>query len=256
MGVACADFDRDSYCDIFVTHFYHAKNTLYRNLGSLSFVDDSFHSRTAACSHESLGFGTIPLDFDRDGAFDLFVANGHVLGARQSPSAMRPQLLHNDGQGRFFDVSHGAGSYFDELMLGRGVAGGDFDNDGDVDIAVTHLDRPVALLQNDTPASGHFIGFDLRTWDRVPAVGGRVVVHRPAEPHLTQPIQAGGSYLSSPDARLLFGLGDSTDPVNIEIRWADGSIDRWQGLSIDRYWRVFPGQPPQAYGRPIEDPER
>jgi hypothetical protein len=244
MGIACADFDDDGLFDLFVTHYYNAKNTLYHNLGQLSFVDDSYRTRVAAISKQSLGFGTVAFDYDRDGAPDLFVANGHVLGPKVPPCAMTPKLQRNDGQGRFTDISQFAGDYFLDLWLGRGVAAADFDNDGDLDIAVSHLDRPLVLLRNDTETKRHFVGFDLRTANRVPPIGGRVVVSA-GRYRRTMPVQAGGSYLSSPDGRLLFGLADEPGPVTAEVFWPSGRVDKFEQLGVDRYWIVYEGAAPQ-----------
>lgn len=244
MGVACGDFDGDQLVDIFLTHYYAHKNTLYHNLGNLLFHDDSYRTRIAATSYETLGFGTVAFDYDRDSAIDLFVANGHVLGPKHSPDAMPPQLLSNDGQGRFVDISEFSGPYFQQLWLGRGAAGGDYDNDGDLDLLVTHIGQPVALLRNDTQTKRHWIGVDLHTRERLTPVGGRVVVaagtHR-----ITLPVVAGGSYLCSSDPRLLFGLGDHAERVLVEVHWPSGRVDVYSDVQVDRYWRITEGQTPE-----------
>jgi hypothetical protein len=250
MGVACADFDGDGLVDIFLTHFHAQKNTLYRNLGSLLFQDDSRRTRIAATSYQTLGFGTVSFDYNLDGSLDLFVANGHVLGPRQSPHAMRPQLLANDGLGRFTDVSDQAGSYFDRPCLGRGAAGADFDNDGDLDLAVSHLDRRVALLRNDTPRTrsgskdeAGFLGLSLETRNRIPPVGGRVVVRQGGR-SWWRPIVAGGSYLSSGDSRLLLAVDAQPATADVEVHWPTGQVDRLEKLHINRYWRIQEGAAP------------
>lgn len=243
MGIACADFDGDGRPDIFLTHFYSAKNTLYRNLGGLLFDDVSRRSRIAATSYQTLGFGTAAFDFDRDGDFDLFVANGHVLGPSHDPSQMPPQLLENDGRGRFREVSSAAGAYFAGKYLGRGVAEADYDDDGDVDLAVTHVDRPLALLRNETRAGeAAFIGFDLRTPGRIRPIGGRVIV-RAGSRTITLPVTAGGSYLSSRDPRLFVGLGAHRGPVSVEIHWPSGRVDRFDPVEVNRYWSAMEGAP-------------
>ena len=241
MGISLADFDADGLPDLYLTHYYNTKNTFYRNVGGLSFLDDSFRSRSAANSIQSLGFGTIPIDYDRDGAMDLFVANGHVLGAKIPPYEMTPQFLWNEGRARFWDVSAEAGAYFQEKWVGRCAAGGDYDNDGDLDIVVTHLERPVALLRNDTPVKAHWVGLDLRQVSRLPPLGGRVVV-RLGEREQVVPIQAGGSYLASHDSRLLVGVGEWSEPVKVEIHWPDGKVQTIADLPVDRYWTIYPDQ--------------
>lgn len=242
MGLSCADFDNDGLPDIFLTHYYHMKNTLYRNRGHLIFDDDSRRTRIAMTSYESLGFGTCPIDYDRDGDPDLFIANGHVLGPEQEPNAMRPQLLMNQA-GLFYDISDHAGAYFQDYWLGRAVAAADYDDDGDLDIAVSHLERPAALLRNDTHTGRHFLGLKLETRDRIPPVGGRIVVSVRNQRQVF-PIVAGGSYLSSGDPRIIAALGEESGPVPVEIHWPSGRIDRYNDLLPDRYWIVREGLSP------------
>ena len=248
MGISLADFDGDGRIDIYLTHYYHMKNTLYRNLGNLLFDDASYHSRVAATSLESLGFGTAPFDYDRDGDFDLFIANGHVLGPEQQPNAMRPQLLRND-KGIFADVSSTAGRYFDGLWIGRSVAAGDFDNDGDLDLAISHLNAPFVLLRNDTPTTGRpFVGLELRTAEgRIP-VGGRVVLQT-NERQRTFPISTGGSYLAAADDRLLMSWPETEELKEIEIHWPSGRVDRLGNVPVrlDQYWRVREGKSPRRW---------
>lgn len=245
MGIACADFDGDLMADLFLTHFYAAKNTLYSNLGGLIFEDTSRGSKIAATSFETLGFGTIPLDFDADGAVDLFIANGHVLGPKKEPGPMCPQLLHNRGKARFADISRSAGEYFQGKYLGRGAASADYDRDGDLDIVVTHVHAPLALLRNDTKTENHYIGFELFTQTRIPPIGARVVVTCDGQ-RFVRHVTAGGSYLSTSDPALLFGLGVRDEPVQIEVFWPSGQTDRWSDLPVDRYWQLTPGQRPRS----------
>lgn len=234
MGIAVGDYNGDGLVDLFLSHFYQQKNTLYTNLGGLLFKDDSRRTRIAATSYDFLGFGTVALDYDRDGALDIFVANGHVLGPYYDPCQMTPQLLRNDGAGRFDDISGEAGDYFHQKMLGRGVAGADFDMDGDLDIAISHLDRPLALLRNEN-RTGHFLGVSLQRPDRVPPVGARIVV-RQKDRTWVVPYVSGSSYLSSNDSRLLVGL-PSEEPVTLTIYWPGDVVHEFQGVAVDRYWR-------------------
>ena len=248
MGISCADFDGDGLVDIFLTHYFQMKNTLYHNLGGMLFEDDSFRTGVAATSYPFLGFGTVPLDYDGDGFFDLFIANGHVLGPAVEPSAMTPQLLLNDGKGSFRDVSKSAGEYFAGLWLGRGAAGADYDNDGDLDLAVSHLDRPLAVLRNETVRDSGFLGIVLDRVDRIPPLCSRVTVEV-GDQTFVQVLGAGGSYLSTGDSRLLFAVDGAVETVNLEVCWPSGMVDKYTGLSTNHYWRVVEGDQPEVLPR-------
>ena len=237
MGVACSDFDNDGKVDIFLTHYFQHKNTLYRNLDSLLFEDNSRRSRTAATSFDTLGFGTVAADFDHDGDDDLFIANGHVLGPQHSPNAMNPQLLENDGRGVFDDAAFQIGGYFVQPCVGRGAAKGDFDNDGRIDIVVSHVDRPMAIVRNETQVSNHFIGLQLLPIDRVYPVGGQVTVMAGGQRHII-PIIGGGSYLSSSDPRIVVGLGEYEGPVDVSVVWPGRDTETLHNMSSGRYWQI------------------
>ena len=243
MGIVCLDYNRDSHLDLFLTHFFEQKNTLYAGQPKLRFSDVSQQSGVVEPSWNRLGFGTVALDYDRDGWQDLVVANGHVLGPNCPPFAMRPQLLKNRG-GRFEDVSGDAGTYFSRDWLGRGMAAADFDNDGDLDLLISHLDQPVALLRNDTPATYNFVGIELQSANRIPAVGGRIIVQLP-HTALVFPIVTGGSYLSTNDPRLLCGLGNHGGSVTVEIFWPSGYIQTCD-LGVGQYWLIMEKRPPQS----------
>ncbi|MFM7249736.1 MAG: CRTAC1 family protein [Planctomycetaceae bacterium] len=244
MGVVAEDLDGDARTDLFLTHFYREKNTLYQNLGQLSFVDVSRRTRIAATSLHNLGFGCVGLDWDRDGRMDLFVATGHVLGPNADPYLMQPQLLHQEPNGTFADVSDAVGGeYFSGRWLGRAAAGADYDDDGDLDIAVSHNTTPVALLRDDTAAPGRFLGLDLRTPSRIPPVGGRVEV-RCGGRTVVRPVSSGGSYLTVHDPRLLFALPEGKDDAEVTIRWPSGRVDELR-LGPGAYWRIEEGREPR-----------
>jgi len=251
MGIVIDDLNDDARPDIFLCHFYKAKNTLYHNLGRLQFADESRRTRIAATSFDNLGFGTVALDWDRDGKLEMFNATGHVLGPNYIPERMAPQLLRRIDKERFADVSADVvGDYFRGTYLGRGVAGGDYDNDGDLDIAVAHNDSPFALLRNDTAAPGRFISLELLTAGRLAPVGGRVeMVCGPLR--MVRPVVAGGSYMASHDPRLLFTLPPGDEPAAVTIHWPSGRVDRVL-LAGDRHWRVTEGEEPV----PLDDSGR
>lgn len=237
MGVACADFDGNGLVDIFLTHYFESKNTLYRNLGQLLFEDASRQTRVAATSFDKLGFGTVAFDANLDGSADLLIANGHVLGPNHHPNEMTAQILINNGSGVFTDVSSNCGPYFSELCLGRGAAGADIDDDGRVDIAVSHLDRPLTLLQNLSKPSQHYIGIELLPLDRCHPVGAVVTVHsRHGSKSIS--VMAGGSYLSANDVRLVAVTGPQADPVSVSVLWPSGVTRDYHDLLPDRYWKL------------------
>lgn len=244
MGIACADFDLDHLPDIYLTHFYHQKNTLYHNRGNLVFSDDSRRFRVVAHSNDYLGFGVAALDYDSNGTVDLFVANGHVLGPNYQPSQMLPQLLANVKGKGFEDVSSAAGDYFAGQYLGRGAAGVDFDNDGDTDIVVSHLDHPAAVLSNQTERVYETLGLILEDRSRNAPVGGRVIIETPTY-RRTYFIGSGGSYLSSPDPRLLVPVPPKADGSHrVEIYWTSGTVAAYDELTSGRYWLLREGREP------------
>ena len=250
MGVACADFDNDLLTDMYLTHFFRQKNTLYHNRGNLTFSDDSRRFQVTKTSNDYLGFGVAPLDFDTNGFVDLFVANGHVLGPNYSPSEMLPQLLENIGGTHFEDLSRHAGEYFQIPKLGRGAACVDFDNDLDADITISHIFQSASLLRNDTDRHGEAIGLILTDRNRNFPVGGRVEFQS-GKDHRVWPIVSGGSYLSSPDPRMIVTIPESVAIQGSVIRifWPSGTVTEYQNLTPGRYWLVREDQRPLVMPR-------
>jgi hypothetical protein len=242
MGVACADFTGELRLDLFLTHYYMAKNTFYQNHGNLTFSDRSAATGLAAPSLPFLGFGTLSIDYDLDGWQDIFVANGHVLGKDIKPFTMRPQLFRNLGQARFVEVTNRAGPYFFDQWVGRGAALGDFDNDGDEDFVVVHHDnRPVALLRNDTERTGKPLALELIGKQTTrSAIGTRILV-RTDERTILREIIGGGSYLSASDLRVRVGLVRSQQPPIVTVYWPSGLVEQWSALEPGRYWRLVEG---------------
>jgi hypothetical protein len=170
-----------------------------------------------------------------------------VLGPNIEPNRMTPQLLQNREGRRFVDVSDTAGQYFLQTWLGRGVAAADYDDDGDLDLLVTHLDEPAELLRNDTLTESRWVCFDLEARLRSSPIGARVLV-RSADSEVIRSVVVGGSYLSSGDERLLFSLDGDVQAVDVEIAWPSGRIDRLSQLPVDRYFTVREGTPVAGTG--------
>lgn len=240
MSVTPADFDRNGYTDLFVTNYYKQKNTLYLNREGKRFQDVSLSARTHATGELFLGFGALPLDFDKDGWVDIFVGNGHVLGPEHNPNQMTDQILRNE-EGIFEDVSSSAGSCFRVRSLSRGSATIDLDQDLDTDVLVNHLDRPMSVLRNETQTVHHAIGVSLVSPQHRPLEGSRIDVVSDGKTVQTIPVTAGGSYLSDPERKWIVGVGQQRT-VDVTVHWRDGHVDQWNGLEVDCDWRFAPGR--------------
>ena len=240
MGVASGDYDNDGRFDLFVTNFSHDYSTLRHNDGALLFTDVSMTSGVGLATLPYLGWGAGFPDYDNDGRADLFIANGHVFPGideqRLGTTWKQPnQLFHNEGGGRFQEVTARAGPAFQELHSARGAAFGDLDDDGDIDIVVNNIDEPPSLLRNDGGNASRWIGFRLEGAPRNRgAVGARVTVLSGPLRQVKE-IQAGSSHNSSNDPRLLFGLGARTAIDKVEIRWPNGKIQVLKDFSVDHY---------------------
>ncbi|MFO0959248.1 MAG: VCBS repeat-containing protein [Isosphaeraceae bacterium] len=202
MGVVAEDLDGDGRPDILHTNFRYEGTTLHRNLGDGLFADVTAASGLDGPTRSVTGFGAAAVDLDADGDLDLVMANGHVddLSAAGQPMAQPPQVFEATAPGRFAIAP--ASGYFARQFVGRGLAAGDLDNDGRVDLVVVHRDAPSALLRNELPG-GHWLGLSLR--GRPPACRtpvGALVTCRVGERILRRRLSAGTGYLSCHDRRI------------------------------------------------------
>jgi hypothetical protein len=241
MGVTLGDYDHDGKLDLFITNFDDEYNILYHNDGRNTFTDVSFRSKVAQVSLPYVGWGTKLFDYDNDGWVDLFVANGHVYPQR-GHYLQRELLHHNNRDGTFSEVASQMGSALMEERVGRGVAFGDIDNDGDVDIVVNDLDGSPQLLRNDGGNTNNSVLIKtVGVKSNRDGIGARVKV---VSGNLAQidEVRSGGSYLSQNDLRLHFGLEKRARIDLVEVRWPSGIIDRIPNLSANKILTIKEGK--------------
>ena len=241
MGVTAGDYDHDGRLDIFITNFADEYNTLYHNDGPNSFTDVSYTAKLAAVSLPYVGWGTKFFDYDNDGWVDLLVANGHVYP--QLPNYKQPRLFHrNNRDGTFTEISAQFGSIFTENHASRGVAFGDIDNDGDIDILIADLDGPPQLLRNDGGnANNSILIKTIGVKSNRDGIGARVKVVAGDMVQVDE-VRSGDSYLSQSDMRLHFGLEKRTKIDSIEVRWPSGVVDKINGAGVNRIITIKEGQ--------------
>jgi hypothetical protein len=239
MGADAGDYDGDGRMDLLLTAFAHDRNTLYRNIDGNRFEDATAAAGLSASTFVRMGWGGAFLDADLDGKLDLFFANGHIFADIDKYPDLgetyrqKNQLLLNAG-GRFRDVSEQAGGGLQLARVGRGLAVGDLDNDGDPDLIVSNMDDVPTLLENKQSTGRHWIGFRVASPDRNRfAIGAKVTIDAGGKTQVRE-IRSGGSYLSQSDLRPSFGLGDYAGPVTVHVRMPGGRRWRFQGLASDR----------------------
>ncbi len=239
MGLAVGDYDNNGLLDIYSTHFRNESNTLYKNLWPIGFEDvtgiEGLHEPTLGY----LGFGSVMVDFDQDGRTELFVANGHI-DSKNPEHEMEPQLFKFNGmpdRPRWYEFSKQGGPYFSRRVVGRGVATVDFDDDGGEDLLVVHQNAPVALLHNQSER-GHWIKFSFRgRRQNRRGIGVEVSVRQGANRYVQQ-LCGGTSYLVTHQPIMVFGLGENSGPVTVDVRWPDGRSQRFEGLAVEAAWCI------------------
>lgn len=246
MGLAGADYNGDGMLDLFVTNYFGETNTLYRNEGALFFLDVTDETGLAAPSRVRLGFGTSFVDLNNDGWEDLFVANGHVhdrlaqLG-KSEPFEQEPQLFYNESGKRFREISGSAGAFFQTRQVGRGSAVADFNRDGLADLAVSHLNQKLVLLQNQSRTKGQSLSLKLIGTAGNRSAIGAILEIRAGTRNLLRLRKGSSSYLSSDESRILTGLGNHQAPVTVKVNWAGGKSEIWTGLEPGKHYTLIEG---------------
>jgi hypothetical protein len=245
MGCDAADYDGDGLLDITITNFQHEPNSLYRYAGNLLFEETTYPSGYGSPSVMRLGFGVAFGDLDGDGRPDIYVGNGHVYDnvAEFDDTATfeQPDLLFlNRGEGRLEEVSPATGAFPGIPSVARGVAMGDFNNDGAPDVLINSLARPVRLLENRPASPRRWLGLVLRgTRSNRNGIGARIEVRGPGGLQVRE-VRSGGSYLAQGDLRPLFRFGEHAEAgdVAVSIRWPSGTVQQLRPANLDTYLAV------------------
>ncbi len=236
MGVDVADFNNSGTAGVAITNFDNEMTGLYRALGNGTYEDISMQAGIGPASKNSLGFGCAFLDGNLDGALDLLVANGHidetVRNIRGNVGyAQPPQFFLNDGKGKFRDVASELGTEFSQPKVGRGLAYGDFDRDGDLDILMTTNNGPAFLFRNDQSSGNKSIRFRLvGTKSNRDAIGATVRIFHGGAAQLRL-VKSGSSYLSQSELPVTFGLGQQGKIERVVIDWPSGRVEEHKSLA-------------------------
>ena len=244
MGIDWGDYNNDGRYDLIVTTFRNEAKSLYRNDGNLQFTDVSYPSGIGRAAFPYVSFGVKFLDADNDGNLDIVIASGHVqdnIEKIEDTSYRQPLVFsRNNGSGIFEDKSVETGIQNIGKIVGRGLATGDYDNDGRVDILVVDSEGKPLLIHNECPISGHWVLLNLQAKNNRSSLGAQIKVtvdetNSTKKRVLLRQCQSDGSYLSASDSRVHFGLGSATQ-ATASIRWPDGSQSKHTLSSVDKVY--------------------
>ena len=260
MGLASGDYDSDGDLDLFISHWIDQENTLYRNLcketreiaepnpseaEAIRLIDESYGSLLAEISMKDIGWGTDFFDYDNDTDLDIFVANGSTFQYLEMPAYLirqKDRLFRNEGDGTFIDLAKEVGIGALPSRVGRGVAFGDYDNDGDIDVFVVNNRDRAVLLRNDGGNRNAWIQVELVGMaDNRDGIGSKI---RVAAGDLTQirEVNAGASYMSFNSLIAEFGLGKESMVDLLEVTWPNGVSERFSNIRVNQRVVVTQGE--------------
>jgi enediyne biosynthesis protein E4 len=242
MGIDVGDFDNSGRPGVAITNFDNEMIGLYRAEAGGNFADIAVQSGVGLPSKTTLGFGCTFVDCDLDGSLDLVAVNGHiddtVRTVRNVGYAQAPQLFMNNGKGMFQELSEAVGGGFNQPKVGRGLAVGDFDRDGDQDILMTTNNGPAYLFRNDQTAGNRSIRFRLTgTKSNRDAIGAHVKVFSGGTLQ-SRIVRSGSSYLSQSELPLTFGLGKRDKVDRVVIDWPSGRTEEYKDLAAGRAYEI------------------
>jgi len=245
MGVDVADFDDSGNSAVAITNFDNEMTGLYRLSGGGGYVDVALQSGIGLASKDKLGFGCAFLDINLDGALDLAVVNGHIDDTVRKVGAgyaQPPQLFLNDGSEKFVDVAAEAGAGFSQAKVGRGLAYGDFDRDGDLDLLITTNNGPAYLYRNDQTARNRSVRIQLiGTKSNRDAIGASVKILYGTAVQ-SRLVKSGSSYLSQSELPLTFGVGKRDRVDRLVIEWPSGRTEEYKNLACGRAYECVEAQ--------------
>lgn len=258
MGSTAGDYNGDGLLDLAKTNFSHDTANLYRNDGDEVFTEVTLGAGLGV-NTRYLGWGVLFRDFDNDSWPDLFMVNGHVYPEvnehlPDTTYRQRRILYRNLGNGRFDDISERAGRAVIEPHSGRGLAAGDYDNDGDIDLFISNIDDRPSLLQNQASGQRQFVSLRLvGTRSNRSAIGARVKLHT-GDRIQVQEVRSGSSFMCHSDLRLHFGLGSQEIAEKIEIEWPGGGKEVLESIAAGRFYTITEGEGITSTKLPVKSP--